>query len=151
MNSSTFIEKNACAYKSQALNKIKYVAAPSVIYDKSMLEMDIQNGILLGKKGANKELYLYRSETTSVVLLELGRLRELTFRELGLGTGKKYDLDAYDYYYDHLILWDKEDQSIIGSYRLIPCLRALENRATMPSAPLYTQTIFNYSDRFFDN
>ncbi|MEZ4930892.1 MAG: GNAT family N-acyltransferase [Saprospiraceae bacterium] len=51
-------------------------------------------------------------------LKEIGRLRELTFREVDEGTGKAIDLDEYDLYYRQLILWDREAEMIAGGYRM---------------------------------
>ncbi len=51
-------------------------------------------------------------------LQEIGRLRELTFREVGEGTGKAIDLDEYDLYYKQLIIWDRDAQRIVGGYRM---------------------------------
>jgi len=51
-------------------------------------------------------------------LLEIGRLREITFRNVGEGTGKERDLDRFDEYYGHLFLWDREKRTIAGGYRL---------------------------------
>lgn len=52
------------------------------------------------------------------VLTEIGRLRELTFREIGEGTNKSLDVDEYDLYYNHLIIWDNEAGKIVGAYRI---------------------------------
>ena len=52
------------------------------------------------------------------LLQESGRLRELTFRQVGEGTGKSADLDLFDSYYLHLFVWDSESQAVIGGYRL---------------------------------
>ncbi|MBE0674955.1 MAG: GNAT family N-acetyltransferase [Bacteroidales bacterium] len=49
---------------------------------------------------------------------EIGRLRELTFRAVGEGTGKSIDIDEYDFYYHHLIIWDTEVDKIVGAYRI---------------------------------
>lgn len=51
------------------------------------------------------------------LLTEIGRLRELTFRQVGEGTNKSYDIDEYDLHYYHLIVWDDEKKQIIGAYR----------------------------------
>ena len=51
-------------------------------------------------------------------LEEIGRLREITFREVGEGTGAARDLDTYDTYYWHLFIWDKTAQHIVGGYRI---------------------------------
>jgi putative hemolysin len=52
------------------------------------------------------------------LLKEIGRLRELTFREVGEGTNKSTDLDGYDLYYQHLVIWDEEAKKVVGSYRI---------------------------------
>lgn len=67
------------------------------------------------------EVYLSddMSQTPNIIK-EIGRLREVTFREVGEGTGMKHDLDEYDVYYKQLILWDKEEHNIAGGYRLGP-------------------------------
>lgn len=75
------------------------------------------HGGLLHSKGSF-EIYLGRSEWIPSVLRELGRLREVTFREVGEGTNKKMDVDEYDLYYNHLFVWDKDNRRIIGAYRL---------------------------------
>ena len=49
---------------------------------------------------------------------EIGRLRELTFREVGEGTNRSIDIDEYDFYYNQLIVWDDEEKRIVGAYRL---------------------------------
>ena len=113
--------------------------------NKSELSKDIQTGKLLAEKGHGKQLYVYTANYESPVLLELGRLREETFRAVGLGSGKSCDIDAYDLSYDHLILWDNDKQSIIGAYRLMECRKAKENNIA-----LYTESIYTYSDTFID-
>ncbi len=52
------------------------------------------------------------------VLREIGRLREITFREVGEGSNKSIDLDDYDFYYRQLIVWDKANSKIAGAYRI---------------------------------
>lgn len=51
-------------------------------------------------------------------MLEIGRLREKTFREVGEGTGKSVDTDEYDQYYMHIFMWDSENKKIMGAYRV---------------------------------
>lgn len=53
-----------------------------------------------------------------LTLNEIGRLREITYREVGEGTNSKIDLDEYDLYYDHLFMWDDQEKKIVGSYRI---------------------------------
>ena len=68
----------------------------------------------------NKDFQVFwaTSEMIPNILYEIGRLREITFREIGEGTGKNIDLDEYDLYYRHLFVWDSQNKSIVGAYRL---------------------------------
>ncbi len=58
------------------------------------------------------------SDEMPELLSEIGRLREITFREIGEGTNRSCDLDEYDLYYEQLIIWDEEAQKIVGAYRV---------------------------------
>lgn len=64
------------------------------------------------------EVFIAPSDKIPNILTEIGRLREETFRKVGEGTNRSIDLDEFDLYYHHLFLWDKENQSIAGAYRL---------------------------------
>ncbi|WNJ16956.1 GNAT family N-acyltransferase [Pontibacter sp. G13] len=64
------------------------------------------------------EVFVAPAEKCPKILKELGRLRELCFREVGEGTNQALDLDEFDSYYQHLILWDREASRIVGAYRL---------------------------------
>jgi putative hemolysin len=79
------------------------------------------------------------------VLRELGRLRELSFRAVGEGTGRSFDLDAFDDYYEHLFVWSSSQREIIGAYRLG---RVDEIRRRFGTAGLYTSTLFEYREPF---
>lgn len=64
------------------------------------------------------DCYVAGSDRIPLCLREIGRLREVTFRSIGEGTNKSIDLDEYDLYYNHLILWDRRAQKIAGAYRV---------------------------------
>jgi putative hemolysin len=66
----------------------------------------------------NYEVFLVSAQQTPNILKEIGRLREITFREIGEGTNKEVDLDKYDKFYKHLFLWDNQAQKIVGAYRM---------------------------------
>jgi putative hemolysin len=66
----------------------------------------------------NYEVFITPTSLIPNVIREIGRLRELTFREVGEGTNKATDLDEYDIYYQHLFIWDVEAKMIVGAYRL---------------------------------
>lgn len=66
----------------------------------------------------NYDVYCSPSVKIPNVLNEIGRLRELTFRAVGEGTNRSIDLDEFDLYYFHLFIWDKEEERIVGAYRV---------------------------------
>ncbi|WP_299063394.1 lysophospholipid acyltransferase family protein [uncultured Polaribacter sp.] len=73
-------------------------------------------GRLLESK--NYEVFFASAKEVPNLLHEIGRLREITFRDVGEGTNKAIDLDKYDKYYHHLILWDREANVLVGAYRM---------------------------------
>ena len=79
---------------------------------------ELKSSQLLGQTKDGKMIYLYDYVDDSIVLKELGRLRELSFRKVGEGVNKKRDTDKYDIYYQHIILWDEEELEIVGAYRI---------------------------------
>jgi putative hemolysin len=80
------------------------------------------------------------------LLHEVGRLRELTFRKVGEGTGKSRDLDPFDDYYWHIVLWHKTKQELVGAYRAGDTAEILAERGI---SGLYTSTLFHYDERVF--
>jgi putative hemolysin len=77
-------------------------------------------------------------------LQEIGRLRELTFRNVGEGTGRARDLDRYDEHYAHLFVWHRERRRIAGAYRVA---RADRVAARHSVSGLYTRSLFRYPRR----
>lgn len=99
------------------------------------------------RKG-NNEIYIVNNSNAPQVLQEIGRLRELTFRGSGGGTGNSVDLDEFDlgeHAYEQLIVWSPEDKEIIGGYRFIRCDKAINNGG---SITLSTAHYFTFSERF---
>jgi putative hemolysin len=72
---------------------------------------------LLFKQGSFS-LYCAPFKKIPNIIQELGRLREITFRAVGEGTNRNIDLDSYDIYYNHLIIWDNLKNQIAGAYRI---------------------------------
>jgi hypothetical protein len=85
-----------------------------------------------------------RAEQFPWCLQEIGRLRELTFRAAGEGTGKASDVDLFDACYLHLFVWDTQVEEIVGAYRMG---LADEIVARYGKRGLYTQSLFRYGDR----
>lgn len=92
-------------------------------------------------------VYIARAHRIPVILRELGRLRELTFREVQEGTGRARDLDQFDNYYHHLFLWDPKAQKIAGAYRLGKTDEILSKYG---HKGLYTSTLFKFKDKALD-
>ncbi len=88
-----------------------------------------------------KRLLLLAGAADCPALREIGRLRELAFRRVGEGSGRRRDLDAYDAHYEHLVLWDESHLRIAGAYRLGHGVRILGERGL---TGLYSAELFDY-------
>ncbi len=89
-------------------------------------------------------VYLARAEQIPRLLHEIGRLREITFRAVGEGTGREIDLDRFDRYYYHLVLWSRRKNELVGAYRIG---KTDEILARYGKRGLYTSTLFRYRRR----
>jgi putative hemolysin len=81
------------------------------------------------------------------ILREIARQREITFRQIGEGTGHSLDCDAFDDYYEHIFLWNRKCSEIVGAYRIGPTDRILKR---FGQKGLYTNTLFKYRSGFFE-
>ncbi|MFU8838197.1 MAG: lysophospholipid acyltransferase family protein, partial [Thiohalomonadaceae bacterium] len=99
----------------------------------------VQNG--------NMEVWYARAQQTPYLLQEIGRLREMTFREVGEGTGKASDLDLYDSYYLHLFVWNAEKMEMVGAYRLGLIDQILPHYG---KKGLYTHSLFRYRRKLIE-
>ena len=97
----------------------------------------------LGETQDGKAILLLDAEQDCPAMREIGRLRELSFRRVGEGTGARRDLDRFDGHYRHLVLWDENALAIVGAYRLGEAKTILRDRG--PDG-LYSSTLFEYSN-----
>lgn len=97
----------------------------------------------------NAEFAVFAAQASEIpyLLREVGRLREVTFRAAGEGTGKRTDLDGFDRYYWHLLLWSKTNSELVGAYR---AGNTAEIAAEHGVSGLYTSTLFRYDERLFE-
>jgi putative hemolysin len=79
---------------------------------------DLKEGDYRLLKSKNYEVYMAPASKLPNILREIGRLREITFREVGEGTNEAIDLDTFDTYYHHMFLWDDEKKLLAGAYRM---------------------------------
>lgn len=118
--------------------------------EKSDLQEDID--------GLDKETLLLTNSELSVfcasaeklphILQEIGRLREITFRQVAEGTGLASDIDEYDEYYLHMFIWNNKKQEVVGAYRLGLLDQIMERNGIKA---LYTRSLFKYDERFVEN
>ena len=92
-------------------------------------------------------VYLAEAAQIPLVLQEIGRLREITFRAAGEGTGDAVDLDRYDPHYLHLFVWNKEKREVVGAYRIGDVPRLL---ARFGRKGLYTNSLFHFRRNFLE-
>jgi len=108
--------------------------------NKNTFVRDVNNG--------DNEIYIVNMHNSPNTLAEIGRLREVTFRAAGGGTGKDSDLDHFDVCencYEQLIVWNPEDKEIVGGYRFIRCV---DSKTADGNYSLATTELFTFSDRF---
>ncbi len=92
-------------------------------------------------------VYIANAEQIPNILQEIGRLRELTFREVHEGTGKSIDLDRFDEHYLHLFLWNHKQSELVGAYRLGLTDAILEQYGPRG---LYTNQLFRFKPELLD-
>ena len=130
----------------ERLTDLKPVAPPA---DVAAMEREVAGLPICSRLATSGELsaYLARAEEIPAVLREIGRLRELTFRAAGEGTGKSIDLDTFDSHYLHLFIWNESKREIVGGYRLAGTDAV---RGEFGIRGLYANTLFKYGDEFLD-
>jgi len=119
--------------------------------DRDILEREMKNAglVRITRKGEN-EIYIINQHNAPNVVKEIGRLREVTFRAAGGGTGLPLDLDEFDtseLCYEQLIVWSPEDREIIGGYRFICCEKAIISATDIH---LSTHHYFKFTDKFIN-
>jgi len=115
----------------------------------ALLEELSQDKFIRKTNKAGNKIYIINAENSPNIMREIGRLRELSFRNAGGGTGLECDLDEYDTgedSYRQLIVWDPDEQAILGGYRFHIC----EPSMCMKDGKvrLATAKLFNFSDQF---
>jgi len=119
--------------------------------DRDLLKRELNEERLMRKaKKGNNLIFIVNHHNSPHTMREIGRLREIAFRNSGGGTGDEIDIDGYDTIekcYDQLIIWSPEDEEIVGGYRFIHCSIALQDDE-VPA--LSTAHYFDFDKRFVD-
>ncbi|WP_444996678.1 lysophospholipid acyltransferase family protein [Aliikangiella sp. IMCC44359] len=124
--------------KKLIFDTVKPIAHPQ---PKKHLITELANCELLTTTQDNKQIYLLNTPKGTCLLSEIGRLREISFRAVGEGTGNRIDIDEFDNQYQHIILWDPKALEIVGAYRV-------KQSKNIPTQRLYTSTLFNFQPDF---
>ncbi len=122
---------------------------PPVDRDLLLSELNEETFVRYTNKGQN-EIYIFDHHNAPNALREIGRLRELTFRAAGGGTGKAIDIDEFDTSnrpYQQLTVWNPEDKEFVGGYRFIKCADAI----TSHGIELSTTELLRFSDTFIED
>jgi len=133
------------AIGTQKYNLLKTEITITAASNKIMLKKEIQSSKKLGETQDGKLIVLAESANAPFLMQELGRVREISFRAIGGGTGGAKDNDLYDNYYKHLVLWDQDELEIVGAYRIGEVSDIIENRGM---EGLYTYNQCDFSDEF---
>ncbi len=115
-----------------------------------LIEEEIETCRRLDKRllvSKNYEVFLAKKEVIPNILNEIGRLREITFREVGEGSNNSIDLDIFDDYYYHLFLWDNEAKKIAGAYRMGMGAEIYKNHGING---FYLQDLFRFEPELYD-
>jgi hypothetical protein len=118
--------------------------------DRELLKKELNDKTFMRlTNNGNNEIYLITHHNSPNTMLEIGRLREISFRAAGGGTGKSCDIDEFDtgaIPYKQLVLWDPQENEIVGGYRLI---MGNEVGFLPDGTPaLATSGLLNYSEKF---
>jgi putative hemolysin len=125
LRKKTYMLSNAFEEESKInLPKLSLPKSPKQIAKPANHEQILEEMAFLKKgdyrllQSKNYEVFFVTADKIPNILHEIGRLREITFREVGEGTNESLDLDPYDKYYHHMFLWDEDAQCIAGAYRM---------------------------------
>ena len=124
MLSNSFNEKSKMLSPQNLALNLKTPKAPKEIVFPANLEKMIAEVEQLKAtdcrffQSKNYEVFFTKASNIPTILHEIGRLREITFREVGEGTNESIDTDKYDQYYHHMFLWDDNTKRVAGAYRM---------------------------------
>ncbi|MFO8053960.1 MAG: GNAT family N-acetyltransferase [Bacteroidales bacterium] len=120
--------------------------------DRKLLIQELtQDKFIRNTNNGPREIFIITAENAPNTLREIGRLRELSFREAGGGTGKDCDLDSYDLkapLFKQLIVWDPEESEIVGGYRFLEGIKIAKNSSGIHQSP--TSGLFQFSEKFIN-
>jgi len=133
---------NEAAVQPRSVNHAGEPIAPTGFHKALVQEVEDLPETNVLVDGDEFRVMLARADRIPETLYEIARLREITFRDAGEGTGMASDRDRYDNYYLHLFLWNRKRKEVVGAYRLGPTDEILPK---LGAEGLYTHTLFDYA------
>ncbi len=134
-------------YRIAKDKKEVFMTEKNVIHPQSQksIKIELNMSKMLLNIDDKTRLYITKYQISKSVIYEISRLRELTYRKVGEGTGNKTDKDNYDKICDHLILWNNDNIEIIGSYRLGDLSEIITNHGY---ESIYNHQLYEFSQEF---
>jgi putative hemolysin len=143
LGSELQVKKKLFQNLREKFKDVKEIAAP---IDPKILQEEIDaNEDSKLFDNSNFSCYAMKASSIPNLLLEIGRQREIAFRDVGEGSNNSRDIDEFDYYYYHLVLWDHTNQAIAGAYRVG---RGAEIMEFYGKHGFYTHTLFKFKEEF---
>jgi len=133
-------------YTLKRQQRIEPIAEP-IPHEKIIQELNELGSEFLLFRMQNYSIYCAPSKRMPHILLEIGRLREVTFRQVGEGTNRSIDLDEFDLYYNQMFIWDSETEMIAGAYRIGKGAEILHKYGVRG---FYIQSLFKIKEDFRD-
>jgi putative hemolysin len=132
--------------RTQRRSKKQEVINPPIPLEKILSEIEkIKDNYFLFQS-KNYKVFCAPSVEIPNILIEIGRLREITFRKIGEGTNRSSDIDEFDLYYHQLVIWDEEASKIVGAYRVG---KGKDIFASYGIRGFYIQSLFRISKPLF--
>jgi len=128
-------------------NKRQFNTTPTIAHpiQRRRLLAEIQQLNSIGQTQDGMRIFLLEYQPDSLLMQEIGRLRELSFRRVKEGTGLRTDLDAFDVYYKHLLLWNDRELEVVGAYRLGFCGEVVKQKGVKG---LYCSSLYQFDSSF---
>lgn len=126
--------------KSPLFETCSAIAHPE---NRQVLRQEVRACELLGETWDNKKIYLFAYRPDCAIMREIGRLREVSFRAVGEGTGMRRDTDPFDQRCHQILVWDDEALEIVGAYRMSVSRTVREEHGL---GAIYTNSLFAMND-----
>ena len=109
--------------------------------NRQVLKTELERHEVLGQTADGQTIYLCRDIQGTPILREVARLREVSFRAVGEGSGQRRDMDGFDTHYEHIVLWNPNELELVGAYRVANSAQVMAEHGTQG---LYSHSLFAF-------